>query len=311
MIALIGLDLPDRINGQIFTRPQPHIFRHGSYNTRNLEVESGLPFWATIRYQRRLFRTPASCSVFPRSDSKALSWRSPLLALAVATPRVRFPTTASTSSPAAPRASQFSSRPRGRGLGLTPTSGFISSASLQPPRSTARREPRARAAGRPLVAIRDQPIAGETMGIDARSQDRLLRREPLYAGVAGGSARSRSAAPSPRASGCRFRSPFWSASSSAALAPSAAPCSEPCSFSSCPISPTSCGQFRRRRRRCRARLTACCDTCDRCDADWSRGRRAVGGASARLRSRDEARAKTGRSGGASVAANYEGKGKSP
>ena len=114
--------------------------------------------------------------------------------------------------------------------------------------------------GRALVAIRDHPIAAETMGVDAALyKTTCFGVSALYAGVAGGLSAIAVGFVSPEVLGSRSRSHFSSGSSLAGSPRLAASSSAPCSSNSFPIRPTnSLFSSARARRRSRAPSMGCC-----------------------------------------------------
>ena len=164
--------------------------------------------------------------------------------------------------------------------------------------------------GRALIAIRDQPIAAETMGINAALyKTTCFGVSALYAGVAGGLSAIAVGFVSPESFGLALSLAFLVGIVVGGLASlGGALCSAPCSSNSCPISPTSSRSVSAKApRRCRARFTARCSILIM--AAMPTG--VAGAARAAARSLASARQTEVTKGGVNVAANYEGKGEAP
>ena len=314
LIALIGLNLLTGFNGQI-SLGHGAFFAIGGYGAAILIVKFGLPYLGgDPARQRRLLhrRLPVrfSRAQIRRALSGARHFRAcsrdpadPLLQ------RHRRPHRRL----AGPHDSQAARRRSGLGLAADQWLYLVCLASAAALYWAAHNLVRGRV-GRALIAIRDQPIAAETMGINAALyKTACFGVSALYAGVAGGLSAIAVGFVSPESFGLPLSLAFLvgivvgglgslgGALFGALFIRVRAQYRRPAH-----------GQFRRRRQGAAGRnLRRAADSGYGRDADWSSGRRAGGGAGAGLRPRGESQRKTAASGGANVAANYEGKGESP
>ncbi len=185
-VALLGLNLLTGFNGQI-SLGHGAFFAIGSYGAAILMVKFGLPYWAAIPLASVVCFVAGFLFGFPALRFGGLYLALATFALAVATPQILsykgFDTLTGGSEGltlAKPRA-PF-------GIALTPDQWLYlvclaCGAALY---WAARNLVRSRI-GRALVAIRDQPIAAETMGINAALYKRTcFGVSALYAGLAGG-----------------------------------------------------------------------------------------------------------------------------
>ena len=137
MIALIGLNLLTEFNGQI-SLGHGALFAIGSYGAAILMVKAGLPFWAAIPLASVVCFIAGFLFGFPALRFGGLYLALATFALAVATPQILSYNGIDVLTGGSQGLTIPKPAPRS-GLGLAPTSGFISSASLQPPRFTGRR----------------------------------------------------------------------------------------------------------------------------------------------------------------------------
>jgi branched-chain amino acid transport system permease protein len=185
-IALIGLNLLTGFNGQI-SLGHGAFFAIGAYGTAILTVKFGAPFWAAIPLASAICFIAGFLFGFPALRFGGLYLALATFALAVATPQIlsykgfeAFTGGSQGLTLAKPQAPS--------GLGLSPDQWLylvclVSAAVLY---GAARNLVKGRI-GRALVAIRDQPIAAETMGVDASLyKTTCFGVSALYAGVAGG-----------------------------------------------------------------------------------------------------------------------------
>ena len=219
-VALLGLNLLTGFNGQI-SLGHGAFFAIGGYGAAILMTKFGLPYWAAIPLASVVCFIAGFLFGFPALRFGGLYLALATFALAVATPQILsykgfdalYRRLAGPHAHEAARAIRAASQRRPVALPRLPR---LSAAALY---WAARNLVRGRI-GRALIAIRDQPIAAETMG-DQRGalQDHVLRRQRALCRRGRGLERDRGRL---RLAGelraCRSRSPFWSASSSAGLA---------------------------------------------------------------------------------------------
>ncbi|MBV9906948.1 MAG: branched-chain amino acid ABC transporter permease [Hyphomicrobiales bacterium] len=185
-VALMGLNLLTGFNGQI-SLGHGAFFAIGGYGTAILITKFGLPYWAAIPLASVLCFIAGFLFGFPALRFGGLYLALATFALAVATPQIlsykgfdAFTGGSQGITLAKPHA-PF-------GIGLTSDQWLylvclVSAAALY---WAARNLVRSRI-GRALVAIRDQPIAAETMGVNAALyKTTCFGVSALYAGVAGG-----------------------------------------------------------------------------------------------------------------------------
>jgi branched-chain amino acid transport system permease protein len=185
-IALLGLNLLTGFNGQI-SLGHGAFFAIGGYGAAILVVKLGLPYWLAIPLASVVCFVAGFLFGFPALRFGGLYLALATFALAVATPQILsykgFDSITNGSQgitlakPAPPL-----------GIPLTPDQWLylvcLASAALL--FWAAHNLVRSRI-GRALVAIRDQPIAAETMGINAALyKTTCFGVSALYAGVAGG-----------------------------------------------------------------------------------------------------------------------------
>ena len=184
-IALLGLNLLTGFNGQI-SLGHGAFFALGGYGAAILIVKFGFPYWAADpACGRSSVSAPASCSASRRCGSAASISRS-----RPSRSRSRRRNCAYKGFDAWTGGSQGLQlgKPHAPfGLPLTPTSGSISSASPAPAcLFWAASNLVGGRVGRAIVAIRDQPVAAETMGVNiAFYKATCFGVSALYAGVAG------------------------------------------------------------------------------------------------------------------------------
>jgi branched-chain amino acid transport system permease protein len=185
-IALIGLNLLTGFNGQI-SLGHGAFFAIGGYGAAILMVKFGVPYWAAIPAASVVCFVAGFLFGFPALRFGGLYLALATVALAVATPQILNYTGFDALT--------------GGSMGLTLTKpGAPFGLALSPDQWlyllclaccgalywAARNLVRGRI-GRALVAIRDQPIAAETMGINAPLyKTTCFGVSALYAGVAGG-----------------------------------------------------------------------------------------------------------------------------
>src|SRR5271170_2825459 len=185
-IALLGLNLLTGFNGQI-SLGHGAFFAIGGYGAAILIVKFGLPFWAAIPLASVVCFGAGFLFGFPALRFGGLYLALATFALAVATPQIlsykgfdAFTGGSQGLSLAKPHA------PFGLGLNADQWLYLVCLACGAALYWTGRNLVRGRV-GRALVAIRDQPIAAETMGINAALyKTTCFGVSALYAGVAGG-----------------------------------------------------------------------------------------------------------------------------
>ena len=185
-IALLGLNLLTGFNGQI-SLGHGAFFAIGSYGAAILMVKFGLPYWAAIPLASVVCFIAGFLFGFPALRFGGLYLALATFALAVATPQILsykgFDALTGGSQGltlAKPRA------PFGIGLTADQWLYLVCLACAAALYWAALNLVRGRV-GRALVAIRDQPIAAETMGINAALyKTTCFGVSALYAGVAGG-----------------------------------------------------------------------------------------------------------------------------
>ena len=185
-IALLGLNLLTGFNGQI-SLGHGAFFAIGGYGTAILTVKLGLPYWAAIPIASAICFGAGFLFGFPALRFGGLYLALATFALAVATPQILtyngFDAITNGSSglsltkPHAPF-----------GLALNPDQWLflfcLACAAVLYWAATHLAHGRV---GRALIAIRDQPIAAETMGVNAALyKTSCFGVSALYAGVAGG-----------------------------------------------------------------------------------------------------------------------------
>ena len=185
-IALLGLNLLTGFNGQI-SLGHGAFFAIGSYGAAILMVKFGLPYWAAIPLASVVCFIAGFLFGFPALRFGGLYLALATFALAVATPQILSYkgfdalTGGSQGLTLAKPGVPF-------GIALTPDQWLylVCLACAAALYWAARNLVRGRI-GRALVAIRDQPIAAETMGINAALyKTTCFGVSALYAGVAGG-----------------------------------------------------------------------------------------------------------------------------
>ena len=185
-IALLGLNLLTGFNGQI-SLGHGAFFAIGGYGAAILITKFGLPFWAAIPLASVVCFVAGFLFGFPALRFGGLYLALATFALAVATPQIL----SYTGFDAFTGGSQGLSLPKPLaplGLRLNPDQWLylvclVCAAALY---WAARNLAQGRI-GRALIAIRDQPIAAETMGVNAALyKTTCFGVSALYAGVAGG-----------------------------------------------------------------------------------------------------------------------------
>jgi branched-chain amino acid transport system permease protein len=185
-IALLGLNLLTGFNGQI-SLGHGAFFAIGGYGAAILIAKFGFPFWAAIPLASIVCFVAGFLFGFPALRFGGLYLALATFALAVATPQIL----SYTGFDAFTGGSQGLSLPKPLaplGLRLNPDQWLYlvclaCGAALY---WSARNLARGRI-GRALIAIRDQPIAAETMGVNAALyKTTCFGVSALYAGVAGG-----------------------------------------------------------------------------------------------------------------------------
>jgi branched-chain amino acid transport system permease protein len=184
-IALLGLNLLTGFNGQI-SLGHGAFFAIGGYGAAILMVKFGLPYWAAIPLASAVCFVAGFLFGFPALRFGGLYLALATFALAVATPQILSYT----------GFDAFTGGSQGLTL-IKPQPAFVA---LSPDQWlyllclacgavlywAARNLARGRI-GRALIAIRDQPIAAETMGVNAALyKTTCFGVSALYAGVAGG-----------------------------------------------------------------------------------------------------------------------------
>jgi branched-chain amino acid transport system permease protein len=185
-VALLGLNLLTGFNGQI-SLGHGAFFAIGGYGAAMLMVKFGLPYWAAIPLASVVCFIAGFLFGFPALRFGGLYLALATFALAVAAPQIlsykgfdAFTGGSQGLTLAKPQASF--------GLNLTADQWLylVCLACAAALYWAARNLVRGRI-GRALVAIRDQPIAAETMGINAALyKTTCFGVSALYAGVAGG-----------------------------------------------------------------------------------------------------------------------------
>ncbi len=185
-IALLGLNLLTGFNGQI-SLGHGAFFAIGGYGTAILMVKFGAPYWAAIAIASAVCFGAGFLFGFPALRFGGLYLALATFALAVAAPQIL----SYTGFDAFTGGSQGLSVPKPHaplGLRLSVDQWlyllcFFCAAALY---WAARNLVQGRV-GRALIAIRDQPIAAETMGVNAALyKTTCFGVSALYAGVAGG-----------------------------------------------------------------------------------------------------------------------------
>ena len=185
-VALIGLNLLTGFNGQI-SLGHGAFFAIGGYGTAILITKFGLPYWAAIPLASVVCFIAGFLFGFPALRFGGLYLALATFALAVATPQIL----SYTGFDAFTGGSQGltlakPSAPIGLALTADQWLYLVCLACAAALYWAARNLVRSRI-GRALVAIRDQPIAAETMGINAALyKTTCFGVSALYAGVAGG-----------------------------------------------------------------------------------------------------------------------------
>ena len=183
-IALLGLNLLTGYNGQL-SLGHGAFFALGGYGTAILIVKFGLPFWAAIPIASAVCFVAGFLFGFPALRFGGLYLALATFALAVATPQllaykgIDFLTGGSqglqTPKPAPPFGLNVDQSVFFICLGVAVVLFWLIHNLL------------GGRIGRALVAIRDHPIAAETMGVDAALYKTIcFGVSALYAGVAGG-----------------------------------------------------------------------------------------------------------------------------
>jgi branched-chain amino acid transport system permease protein len=185
-VALVGLNLLTGFNGQI-SLGHGAFFAIGGYGTAILITKFGLPYWAAIPLASVLCFIAGFLFGFPALRFGGLYLALATFALAVATPQIL----SYKGFDAFTGGSQGLTLAKpGAPLGIRLTADqwlyLVCLASAAALYWAARNLVRSRI-GRALVAIRDQPTAAETMGINAALyKTTCFGLSALYAGVAGG-----------------------------------------------------------------------------------------------------------------------------
>src|SRR5271155_5681164 len=185
-IALLGLNLLTGFNGQI-SLGHGAFFAIGGYGVAILSAKLGLPYWAALPIASLVCFGAGFLFGFPALRFGGLYLALATFALAVATPQIL----SYTGFDALTGGSQGISLPKPLaplGISLNPDQWLYlvclgSAAALY----WAARNLAGGRIGRALIAIRDQPIAAETMGVNAALyKTTCFGVSALYAGVAGG-----------------------------------------------------------------------------------------------------------------------------
>ena len=185
-IALLGLNLLTGFNGQI-SLGHGAFFAIGGYGAAILIAKFGAPYWAAIPLASVACFVAGFLFGFPALRFGGLYLALATFALAVATPQIlsytgfdAFTGGSQGLSLAKPRA------PFGLGLSADQWLYLVCLACAAALYWSARNLARGRV-GRALIAIRDHPIAAETMGVNAALyKTTCFGVSALYAGVAGG-----------------------------------------------------------------------------------------------------------------------------
>jgi branched-chain amino acid transport system permease protein len=185
-IALLGLNLLTGFNGQI-SLGHGAFFAIGGYGAAILITKFGLPFWAAIPLASVVCFVAGFLFGFPALRFGGLYLALATFALAVATPQIL----SYTGFDAVTGGSQGLSLPKPLApLGLRLNSDqwlYLVCLACGAALYWAARNLASGRIGRALVAIRDQPIAAETMGVNAALyKTTCFGISALYAGVAGG-----------------------------------------------------------------------------------------------------------------------------
>jgi branched-chain amino acid transport system permease protein len=186
VVALIGLNLLTGFNGQI-SLGHGAFFAIGGYGTAILITKFGMVYWAAIPLASVVCFIAGFLFGFPALRFGGLYLALATFALAVATPQIL----SYTGFDAITGGSQGITlakphAPFGTGLTADQWLYLVCLACAAALYWAARNLVRSRV-GRALVAIRDQPIAAETMGINAALyKTTCFGVSALYAGVAGG-----------------------------------------------------------------------------------------------------------------------------
>jgi len=185
-VALLGLNLLTGFNGQI-SLGHGAFFAIGGYGTAILMVKFGAPYWAAIPLASVLCFIAGFLFGFPALRFGGLYLALATFALAVATPQILSYKGFDAFTGGSQGLTLAKPQPPS-GLGLTADQWLylVCLACAAALYWAARNLVNGRI-GRALVAIRDQPIAAETMGVDAPLyKTTCFGVSALYAGVAGG-----------------------------------------------------------------------------------------------------------------------------
>ena len=185
-IALIGLNLLTGFNGQI-SLGHGAFFAIGGYGAAILIVKFGVPYWAAIPLASVVCFAAGFLFGFPALRFGGLYLALATFALALATPQI-LSYTGFDSFTGGSQGLTLVKPHAPFGLGFNPDQWlyFVCLACGAALYWAARNLARGRI-GRALIAIRDQPIAAETMGINAPFyKTTCFGLSALYAGVAGG-----------------------------------------------------------------------------------------------------------------------------
>ena len=168
-IAMLGLNLRDRLQRPDLARPRRVLRRRRLCHGDPDGAISACPTGRRCRSRRVVCSVAGFLFGFPRSGSGGLYLALATFALAVATPQI-LKYKGIEDWTGGVQGLVIPSRTRRSAFRSTPTSGCTCSASRSPRALSwsARNLVRGRI-GRALIAIRDQPIAAEAMGIDARA----------------------------------------------------------------------------------------------------------------------------------------------
>jgi branched-chain amino acid transport system permease protein len=185
-IALIGLNLLTGFNGQI-SLGHGAFFAIGGYGAAILMVKFGLPYWAAIPLASVVCFIAGFLFGFPALRFGGLYLALATFALAVAAPQIL----SYNGFDAFTGGSQGLTLPKPHapfGIGLNPDQWlYLVCLACGAALYWAARNLVKGRIGRALIAIRDQPIAAETMGVNAALyKTTCFGVSALYAGVAGG-----------------------------------------------------------------------------------------------------------------------------
>jgi branched-chain amino acid transport system permease protein len=185
-IALLGLNLLTGFNGQI-SLGHGAFFAIGSYGAAILMVKFGWPYWAAIPIASIVCFIAGFLFGFPALRFGGLYLALATFALAVATPQIlSYKGFDAWTGGSQGLTLAKPSAPLAIGLNADQWLYLVCLACAAALYWAARNLVRGRI-GRALVAIRDQPIAAETMGINAALyKTTCFGVSALYAGVAGG-----------------------------------------------------------------------------------------------------------------------------